>query len=157
MTNTDLAYHIAQAAHAGQTDKQGQPYILHVLRVAKAAQEVFLRATSEDLKDIVPIALMHDVIEDSTIAVYNLTELGFNRNIIDAVSVITKREDETYKKYINRVLNNRLARQVKILDIEDHLRPGNMLFFESRSNMFRRYTNALRVLKSNIPFSIEDT
>ena len=33
MATLEIALEIAAAAHAGQTDKAGQPYILHPLRV----------------------------------------------------------------------------------------------------------------------------
>lgn len=47
------AIRIACVAHAGQTDKAGQPYILHPLRVMLAMADDFERTT----------AVLHDVLE----------------------------------------------------------------------------------------------
>ncbi len=51
----ERAIEIAAAAHRGQADKAGQPYILHPLRVMLACQGEATRI----------VAVLHDVIEDN--------------------------------------------------------------------------------------------
>ena len=50
-----LAIKIAVNAHEGQTDKGGNPYILHPLRVMMSVE-----SESEKI-----VAILHDVVEDS--------------------------------------------------------------------------------------------
>ncbi|SCW95376.1 HD domain-containing protein [Ancylobacter rudongensis] len=109
---------IATEAHAGQTDKAGQPYILHPLRVmtslgVNAGQPLRI------------VAVLHDVLEDCEAWTPNLLRAeGFDPRIVEAVEAITKRKHvETYGEYIQRVRANPLARLVKIADIEDNLHP----------------------------------
>lgn len=54
MSALELAIQLAAAAHNDQTDKAGQPYILHPLRVMLAM------ATEEERL----AAVLHDVLED---------------------------------------------------------------------------------------------
>ena len=56
MASIEKALQIAARAHEGQKDKDGQPYILHPLRVMNAVE-------GEPAK---VVAVLHDVIEDIT-------------------------------------------------------------------------------------------
>ena len=46
---------------------------------------------------------------------------GFSLEIVDAVDALTRRDDETYMEFIARLAQNKLARRVKILDIQDNM------------------------------------
>lgn len=107
-----LATEIACEAHKGQSDKRGEPYIFHVMRVALACEG-----------DARLAALLHDVVEDTPWTLSTLIMRGMPRRITDAVDALTrrKRDDETYVDYIERVALNPLARLVKIEDLKDHL------------------------------------
>lgn len=107
----EKALHIAQKAHNGQTDKAGKPYILHPIRVAQRC--------NTDTERIV--ALLHDVIEDTDITPNNLYSAGFSKTIVDAVLSVTRREYESYFKFIERCSLNPIGRIVKIHDLEDNM------------------------------------
>lgn len=107
----EKALHIARKAHEGQTDKAGKPYILHPIRVAQRC--------NTDTERIV--ALLHDVIEDSEITPNNLYSAGFSKTIVDAVLSVTRREYESYFKFIERCSLNPIGRIVKIHDLEDNM------------------------------------
>lgn len=107
----EKALHIAQKAHNGQTDKAGKPYILHPIRVAQRC--------NTDTERIV--ALLHDVIEDTEITPNNLYSAGFSKTIVDAVLSVTRREYESYFKFIERCCLNPIGRIVKIHDLEDNM------------------------------------
>jgi len=107
----DQAIIIATKAHAGQVDKAGQPYILHPLRL-------MFRFQSE--AEMI-VAVMHDVIEDSAFTLNELKNLGFSGDILAAIECLTKRNGESYKSFVSRVLQNDLARKVKVEDIKDNL------------------------------------
>jgi len=106
----EKAIRIAAAAHAGQLDKGGNPYILHPLRV--------MLAMTNDTDRI--CAVLHDVLEDSEVAPDDLRDEGFPEAIIDAVCSLTKRSGETYDDFIGRVLQNDTACRVKLADLVDN-------------------------------------
>lgn len=127
-----VALNIAIGAHAGQLDKQGKPYIDHVLRVVEAVQDGEEQA----------VAALHDVIEDTPVTLDELRMGGFfPPHVIDAVDAITRRDDETYSEYITRVARNDLARTVKIADLRDNLSRGAAF-----PSLCKRYRNALAAL-----------
>lgn len=104
---TRLASKIAYKAHEGQTDKAGVPYIFHPIHIAEQM----------DSEESCVVALLHDVIEDSNITLEILSKY-FNDDIITALRVLTKKENDDYVMYIKRVKTNKLATKVKIKDLE---------------------------------------
>lgn len=106
------AIQFATHAHAGQLDKCMQPYILHVLRV-------MLNVTTEEERII---AVLHDVIEETSVTLEDLTE-SFSVPVLTALEAITQRPDEPHAHYLERVLRNPLATRVKIADLEDNVSP----------------------------------
>lgn len=109
-----LALTIASKVHAQQFDKAGAPYILHPLRVM-AAQE------SEEARCV---AILHDVCEDSDMVPLEVMRDFFSAEIVDALDSVTRRKDETYETYLERVAANPIGRQVKIADLLDNARLG---------------------------------
>ena len=102
---------LAVEAHRGQRDKAGQTYILHPLRV-------MLRLEGEAER---MVAVLHDVVEDSSYTLERLRELGYPEEVLGALDCLTKREGETYEAFIERVLPHPLARRVKLADLEDNM------------------------------------
>jgi guanosine-3',5'-bis(diphosphate) 3'-pyrophosphohydrolase len=106
------AIQIACQAHAGQTDKGGEPYILHPLRVMLAM----------DTDDERVVGVMHDVFEDGPrMLTGNLSMQRLTKEQFEALVALTRNEGETYTDYIGRVGQNRLATRVKLADLEDNL------------------------------------
>jgi (p)ppGpp synthase/HD superfamily hydrolase len=110
MSLLERAICIAARAHEGQLDKAGAPYILHALRV--------MLAMSCDEERIV--AVLHDVIEDTSYTFESLKAEGFSAKIINAIDGLTRRSDETYDDFILRVRTNSIARRVKLADLADN-------------------------------------
>ncbi|HRC62970.1 MAG TPA: HD domain-containing protein, partial [Dehalococcoidia bacterium] len=111
MSDLDTALAIAVEAHRGQVDKAGQPYILHPLRVMARVS-----TPAERL-----VAVLHDVVEDSPTTLDDLRAAGFPEEVVRAVDFLTRREDETYEAFIERVTGDPLARRVKLADLEDNM------------------------------------
>lgn len=111
MATLETALEIAIAAHKGQKDKAGTPYILHPLRIMFNVAGDYARI----------VALLHDVVEDSETKIEDLREAGFSEEILDAVDAITHRQKESYEQYFRRLRNNRLAREVKLADLRDNM------------------------------------
>jgi (p)ppGpp synthase/HD superfamily hydrolase len=109
--NINKALEIAIRAHSQQVDKADEEYILHPLRVMHQFDD----------KDLMIVSILHDVIEDSNFTLDDLADVGFSREILDAINCLTKRKNETYQSFIDRVKTNSLAVKVKIEDIKDNL------------------------------------
>jgi len=129
------AIEIAVEAHRGQVDKCKEPYILHPLAVMTA-----MDTHAEKI-----VAVLHDVIEDTDHSLLDLSLEGFSENIIDAIDAITKRDNETYFEYINRVKENPLATKVKLADLKHNSLLERQ--FEKSGGLIERYLKAYRILK----------
>ena len=106
----------ATLAHRGQTDKAGQPYILHPLRVMN---NLGLNAPLEHQM----AALLHDVMEDCGVTRELLEKQGFPESVIVAVEHLTKdaEGEADYDKAITRVMKNPIAVKVKLADLTDNM------------------------------------
>ena len=81
----ERAYAVAEEAHAGQQRDSGDPYIQHPLSVALLLADIGMGP------DTVAAGLLHDVVEDTGIALESLTEI-FNEDIATLVDGVTKLE-----------------------------------------------------------------
>lgn len=129
----EKAIEIAVEAHRGQIDKAGKIYILHPMRV-------MLRGKNET--EMI-VGILHDAVEDTPITLDMLRLEGFSEEILAAISCITKENGEAYGDFINRVLTNPLATQVKLYDIEDNLNRDRIPFptpkDEARFTKYEKY------------------
>lgn len=108
----DRAKEIAKAAHEGQVDKAGKPYIEHPMRVMKMGKTV-----EEKIAGV-----LHDVVEDSEWTFEMLEKEGIPKDVMDALRCVTKlSEDEDYDHFIARVKTNPLAVKVKLNDLKDNM------------------------------------
>ena len=107
----ERAIEIAAKAHAGQTDKAGQPYILHPLRV-------MLRVQTEEERIA---AVLHDVVEDTPVSLEDLRREGFTDQVVAAVEALTKREGETRIDAAKRAAADPIARVVKLADNAENM------------------------------------
>jgi len=137
MATLERALVIAAEAHQGALDKGGAPYILHPLRVMH-------QVTTADEQII---AILHDVVEDTSWTFDALRAEGFSEAIVSAVDALTRREGETYEAFIARGATNPLARRVKLADIEDNMdlrRLGEI--GEKDLERLKRYQRARKVI-----------
>ena len=107
-----VAIALASEKHMHQTDKGGKPYILHPLRI------MFRLRTNDE--ELMSIAVLHDVIEDSAVTIEMLTEMGFSKRVTDALALMTKTKGMTYQQYIERICTNYDAILVKMADLDDN-------------------------------------
>jgi hypothetical protein len=141
--------------HAGQTDKAGQPYAQHPLRVHMLLQKLFPEA-GEDVRHA---ALLHDVLEDCDVTTDDLRERGYSESTIQIVEVVTKRPDDglTYKQRIERLAQSGPvgAIQVKLCDLLDNTDPERLraLPVEKAKSLSKRYSIAIDILRSRLACS----
>ncbi|MBW4694952.1 MAG: GTP pyrophosphokinase [Lyngbya sp. HA4199-MV5] len=102
---------IAATAHQDQVDKANAPYILHPLRLMLRGQTPLEQM----------VAVLHDVVEDSHWTLEQLAAEGFPNEAIVALDCLTRRANESYDEFIDRVLTNALAMRVKRYDLEDNM------------------------------------
>jgi (p)ppGpp synthase/HD superfamily hydrolase len=139
------AMHVAHIAHEGQRYGD-EPYFNHVSSVV-----LMLRQQGFVDPDVLCVAWLHDVLEDST--AYSDEELRtyFGDRIANAVDAITRRQagpnKESEPSYLARVAADPLAKQVKWADM-----CHNLLMARSRScpgnkrNKWQKYLSALKYL-----------
>ena len=106
------AFKVAKEYHGDQLRRSGEPYIIHPIAVADILVDLGM-----DYQTLVA-ALLHDVVEDSEYTLENLKEMGFPREVIEAIKLLSRSGDEPYMEYINRVASNDKARKVKLADLD---------------------------------------
>ena len=111
--NIEDAIAIAVAAHIGQKDKGGKPYILHCLAVMNRVNQ------ADD--ELMQIAVLHDVDEDTEYKCDDLFAMGFSNRVVSAVAVLSKRKGEVYTEYLDRIARSPDAIRVKLADLEHNM------------------------------------
>jgi phosphonatase-like hydrolase len=129
---------MAAQAHRGQVEKAGHPYILHPMRVM-----LQLRTEAEQV-----VGVLHDLIEDTDHTLAELRHIGYAEEIVQAVNALSKRPEEGYAEFIERVCANPLARRVKLADLEDNMDIRRLSdVTEKDRERLRRYQVAWRRLQ----------
>ncbi|WP_353711462.1 phosphohydrolase [Arthrobacter sp. K5] len=129
---------IATIAHRFQVDKVGVPYIEHPCRVA---------AQLDDPKHVAA-AWLHDVIEDCGITAKDLAAAGISNEVIDAVVLLTRTEDNSGNGYYKAIRENPIALAVKLADVADNTNPERTARLEPevRRRLAGKYENAKKLL-----------
>jgi hypothetical protein len=109
------AHRFARQSHEGQSTRFGDPVIEHLERVA-AAVPPGAQTT----------ALLHDLLELCPTAGRRLPSKGLTRIELEALELLMHAPGEPYEAYVRRIADapgpaGRLARIVKLADLEDHL------------------------------------
>ena len=134
---TNKAMQIAYAAHHGQVDKGGLPYIFHPYHLAEAMEDEVSCCA----------ALLHDVVEDTHVTMEQLAEV-FPSAVIDVLQLLTHREDVPYYDYVRAIKANPIAVKVKLADIahnSDQTRCRNLT--QQQLAYFReKYARAVSIL-----------
>ncbi|MBR4727984.1 MAG: HD domain-containing protein [Clostridia bacterium] len=134
---TRKAMQLAYAAHHGQTDKDGIPYIFHPMHLAEQMTD---EAT-------VCVALLHDTVEDTDVTLDQLRAAGFPPDIVDAVAAMTHAHDVDYFDYVRAIRANPIARAVKLADLAHNSDPDrSAVIDEAMLRRFEKYARAKRIL-----------
>ena len=110
-----IARSIAYSRHHDQRDRRGALLIEHVDRVAARVAP-----------DERAIAYLHDVLERTDVSYATLRADGLTDHEAAALELLTRTPGESYELYVLRIAHaegrtGRLARAVKVADLEDHL------------------------------------
>lgn len=111
MDQLQLATHLAREFHHGQFRRDRvTDYILHPIAVSN-------HPSLKNDEKARAVAMLHDILEDTEATAELLLNRGVDKDIVEAVEVLTKRDNKTYEAYLYRVLDNEMARKVKIADM----------------------------------------
>lgn len=103
---TNKALKIAYAAHDGQTDKAGMPYIFHPYHLAEQMDDEIS----------VCVALLHDVAEDTVVTLESLAEI-FPQEVMEPLRLLTHKKGDDYLEYVKALKQNPTAKKVKLADL----------------------------------------
>lgn len=141
----ESAMMIALNAHHGVVNKHnGEPYILHVARVALACEYAGL-----DDKHIA-VAWLHDAVEDTDLTIAELhVYFPDAPEVVQAVSYLTKIPGEANRDYYERLRECQMAARVKIRDIHDNFSRNHLIEDDEpkRLRMAAKYSLGLDILR----------
>ena len=105
---TKKALKLCFEAHKEQEDKSGMPYVFHPFHLAEQMQD--------EVTTIV--ALLHDVVEDTDYTLSDLSDMGFSKDAVDALALLTHDDSVPYMDYVALIKDNPVAKAVKIADLK---------------------------------------
>lgn len=130
LSELDRARKIVLIVFRDVVDKAGAPYLRH------------LRVVSESFSDSdgKVVALLHDLVEDTTFTFDDLISLGFSNYIVDTLRLVTN-DIGDYDEYVDRLIksDNMLAKKVKMADLLDNMNLNR--FEELNQKNFERVRN----------------
>ena len=112
------AFYLACLAHRNQVDKGGMDYICHPVTVALHVRDHHPRSKKRDRA--MTVALLHDVLEDTTVTEDMLKCFGFEDKVIRAIGLLTHVSGDTYDTYLEKLKVSRLAMKIKCADMTDN-------------------------------------
>ena len=134
---TKAALLLSFEAHKDQVDKSGMPYVYHPFHLAESMKDEYTTV----------VALLHDVVEDTDYTLEDLAEMGYPKEVVEALSCMTHDPDTPYMEYVAKIAENPIARAVKIADLlhnSDLTRLDEPS--ESAYKRVEKYKEALRIL-----------
>lgn len=127
MPYLEQAIALAVECHFQQVDKNNEPYILHSLRVMDSVRTSLkvrgVNLTSNQAHTIMACAVLHDVVEDTPATVEEISD-RFGHTIGSIVDLLTRRERQSYRAYIDRLAVCKDASLIKKADLRDNLDLG---------------------------------
>lgn len=134
---TKKAMRLCYDAHKNQVDKSGIPYIFHPIHLAEQMQN----------EETTIVALLHDVVEDSSYTFEDLESMGFSERILTAVKLLTREPGVPYMEYIAKIKENPIARTVKLADLAHNSDLSRLKKTDEKVlARVRKYEQAIRIL-----------
>jgi (p)ppGpp synthase/HD superfamily hydrolase len=104
---TKKALKLCFDAHKEQVDKTGLPYVFHPFHLAEQM--------NDEISTV--CALLHDVIEDTEYTFSDLSEMGFPKEVIEVLRLLTHEGDVPYMEYVEKISHDPIATRVKLADL----------------------------------------
>lgn len=144
MNLLDAAIDLALISHHGQTNHHdGEPYILHVLRVARSVRDAGLDERHQ------AVAWLHDAVEDTNLTIDQLHSFfPDDPDVVAAVAALTKKSGQSNEEYYDNLTKFPMAARVKLRDIEDNFRRNHMIQDDAKKlRMAAKYSLGMDKLK----------
>ena len=137
---TKKAMKIAFEAHKNQSDKNGIPYIYHPVHLAEQM----------DCEDSICVALLHDVVEDTSMTFEELQAEGFSKEIIEALKLLTHDDAVPYLEYVKKIKKNPIATKVKLADLRHNSDLTRLDEVNAKAlKRVEKYKDAIKILENN--------
>ena len=104
---TKKALRLCVDAHKEQVDKTGLPYVFHPFHLAEQM--------TDELS--VVCALLHDVVEDTSLTLEDLSKMGFPARVTEVLALLTHDPAVPYFDYVTAIASDPIAREVKLADL----------------------------------------
>lgn len=114
MNQLKIALELAYEKHKNQVDKAGKPYFLHPVYVS---QNECIKGKGK------VVAILHDIIEDTDVTKETLLDMGFEKDIVETIVLLTRNKDIDYFDYVRKIRdsNNSYAYWVKVADLDNNM------------------------------------
>jgi (p)ppGpp synthase/HD superfamily hydrolase len=137
---TKRALRIAFDAHKEQLDRTGLPYVFHPFHLA------------EQMEDEVSVAaaLLHDVVEDTSLTYEDIAAQGISAEVIEILRLLTHVESVPYMDYVQRIKEsgNSRAIRVKLADLKHNSDLTRLdVVDEAAFKRLEKYQKAMRMLE----------
>lgn len=103
---------VAVVAHGRTEDRGKNSYIRHPLRIMEQLST----------EDEMICGVLHDVVEDSSITLDDLRNLGLTYSQLKIVDALSKKDGQEHEVYMQGIECSPVARKIKILDMKDNSR-----------------------------------
>jgi (p)ppGpp synthase/HD superfamily hydrolase len=128
----------AYAWHGERLNRAGEPFVEHLERVAAAVPG-----------EARTVAYLHDMLEHTPASVADLERVEMAPAELRAVQLLTRHPDESFEAHTLRIAHakgpeGRLARMVKLADIDDHLSRQASIYSDRSYGWARRHVVAWR-------------
>ncbi len=135
---TKLALKLCFDAHKDQLDKSGMPYVFHPFHLAEQMET----------EETTIVALLHDVIEDTDCTIEDLTSMGFDKVITDAIALMTHKDGVDYMDYVRMIKKNAIAKTVKLADLKHNSDLSRLDTVDEKALLRReKYLKAISLLE----------
>lgn len=142
----DIALQIATKAHEGQTDRDGEAYILHPLTVG------LMGRTDEERC----AGFLHDVIEDTSVTAQDLLDAGISESVVNALQLLTHDKKTSYDEYVQQIIDskNPIALRVKFNDLTHNFARGKAYpdLQAKHGKALQKVQKAIENMERTIPF-----
>lgn len=143
MIYTDLtkkALKLSFEAHKNQVDKSGIPYVYHPFHLAEQMET----------EETVIVALLHDVVEDTNFTLDDIRAMGFSKDVIEALALLTHDDSVPYMDYVKQIKGNSIARVVKLADLKHNSDLTRLDIVDKKAiERANKYSNAINLLLEN--------
>lgn len=143
----------AYAAHDGQKDKSGEDYHHH-LEAVRAGVDLLGGTVEEQIA-----ALLHDILEDTTVLRSELRKLGVSEYAVRIVEAVTKPSGAVQSEYLDGVIKaGPGAMRVKTADLMHNLRHDRLAALPeaTRDRLHKKYRPALARLLMELELIVDE-